>query len=291
MSELLKHKHFTGIWIVMVLILLVSCRHELKNEGIVLAKAGDNYLYEEDVKGLVPPGTHGRDSVRLIKSYIRKWVETQLMVAQAKKNLPEEQLDFEKQLEDYRNSLIIYKYETELVKQKLDTVVSADEIVNYYKSHLNDFELKENIVKVLYAILPHSEEGADEAKYLKKVFHYPDSLLMDSLDSIGTALNIPFSVDTSRWIRFNDLIKNIPLETYNQELYLKNHRFVELADDRSIYLLKFVNFKIKDETSPLDFEKRYIVSIIINKRKNNLLKKLHQNIIDDAVKEKQFEIY
>ncbi len=291
MSERLKHKLFTGIWIVMALIALVSCRHELKNEGIVLAKVGDHYLLEEDVKGMLPEGTTGHDSIQMIKSYIRKWVETQLMVDQAKKNLPEEQLNFEKQLNDYRNSLIIYKYETRLVKQKLDTVVSDEEIRHYYKNHLNDFELKENIVKVIYIILPHSEEESNEAKKLKKIFRHPDSLLFDSIESIGMRLSVPYCIDTNSWIRFNDLIENIPIETYNQELYLKNHRFIDITDDRYLYLLKFVNFKIKDEVSPLDFEKRHIKSILINKRKNNLLRKLRQDVLNKGIKENKFEIY
>jgi len=268
-----------------------GCRRELKNEGIVLARVENTYLYEDNIKGLIPRDTGTHDSIQMVKDYIRKWIQTQLMVEQAKKNLPEEKLDFEKQLEDYRNSLIIYQYETELVKQKLDTVISHYEIGQYYQSHLNDFELKENIVKVAYAILSNSDEGEYEAKLLTRIFHLSDSLLLDSLDYFGYNFGINYSTDTNNWIRFNDLLKKVPLETYNQALYLKNHRFVNLKDDRYIYLLKFINFKIKDETSPLGFEVEYIKSIILNKRKTVLLKKLRKDIMDEAVEKKSFEIY
>ncbi len=269
-----------------------SCnRNFIEKEGIVLAKVGDNYLYEDDVKGLVPPGTSVYDSIRMVKSYIRKWVETRLIVEQALKNLPEEKLNFDKQLEEYKNSLIIFQYETELVKQKLDTVVDEKEIEAYYHSHLNDFELKENIVKAVYAVLPNSDEGEDEAKYLMKILKMPDSLMLDSLEYFASNINIHYSTDTNKWMRFNDLLKIFPIETYNQELYLKNHRIINIKDDKNIYLIKFVNFKIKDEISPLDFEKNYIKSIIINKRKNALLKKMKNDVIEKGIKEKLFTIY
>jgi hypothetical protein len=263
----------------------------MEKEGIVLAQVGNRYLYEDDIKGLVPPGTSVYDSIRMVKSYIRKWVETRLIVEQALKNLPEEKLNFDKQLEEYKNSLIIFQYETELVKQKLDTVVDDKEIEAYYKNHLNDFELKENIVKAVYAVLPNSTEGEDEAKHFKKILELPDSLMIDSLEFYASNLDIHYSADTSNWIRFNDLLKKFPIETYNQELFLKNHRIINIKDDKNIYLIKFVNFKIKDETSPLDFEKNYIKSIIINKRKNLLLKKMKNDIIEKGIKEKLFVIY
>ncbi len=280
------------LFFIAVVPVFLSCnRNLIEKEGIVLAQVGNSYLYEDDLKGLVPPGTSVYDSIRMVKSYIRKWVETRLIVEQAIKNLPEEKLNFDKQLEEYKNSLIIFQYETELVKQKLDTVVSESEIEAYYKSHLNDFELKENIVKAVYAVLPNSAEGEDEAKHFKKILKLPDSLMLDSLEFYASNLDIPYSADTGNWIRFNDLLKKFPIETYNQELYLKNHRLINIKDEKNIYLIKFVNFKIKDETSPLDFEKDHIKSIIINKRKNALLKKMKNDILEKGIKEKLFVIY
>ena len=105
-------------------------------------RAPDEYLYESDIVGLVPENTSIHDSIVLVRNYINNWVQTQLMVQQAKKNLVIQQLDLDKQLENYRNSLIIYHYETELIRQKLDTVVSEQQVETYYNSHLGDFELK-----------------------------------------------------------------------------------------------------------------------------------------------------
>ena len=90
--------------------------------------------------------------------------------------------------------MIIFQYETELVKQKLGTVVDDKEIEAYYKNHLNDFELKENIVKAVYAVLPNSTEGEDEAKHFKKILELPDSLMIDSLEFYASNLDIHYSI-------------------------------------------------------------------------------------------------
>lgn len=284
---------FPALTLGLLLFTLASCHHSTKNKNDVpLARVEGKYLYESDLMGIFPKGISRKDSLVLAHNYIDKWVHTQLLLQQAEKNLPEDKLKFEKQLEEYRNSLITYQYENEYVKQHIDTTVSDKEIENYYQNHLKDFELKENIVKVIYVIINKKTKDARklERDYYK-IFRLPDSVLLDSLERFAPTRSINYSTDTNTWISFNDVVKVFPIETYNQELYLKNHRFISLKDENKVYLIKFVNFKIKDENSPLELESRFIRSIIINQRKKLLMKKLQKDIFEDANKQKLFEIY
>jgi len=271
------------------LFLLGSCISTLDNDrGNELARVDNKYLYESDVVGLVPPGTAARDSIALVRSYVDSWVRTQLMLRQAEKNIAIQHLDLEKQLEDYRNSLIIYHYETELVRQELDTVVSEEEVSNYYTDHLKDFALKENIAKLYYLILDKDSESTD---MVKDLYQLPDSVLFDSLEMFGKEYAQAFWLDTATWVYFNDLIETIPIETYNQELFLRGNRKVELSDDDFTYLLTFVDFRIQDDNSPLELEQDNIRKIIINKRKMKLIKKVRMNIYQKANEQNEFEIY
>ncbi|MBE0649301.1 MAG: hypothetical protein IH595_00535 [Bacteroidales bacterium] len=269
-----------------------SCKRHGTKDNIPLAKVGDKYLYESDLEGLIPKDTKPNDSILISRSYINKWVQTQLLLQEAENNLPPDKLDFEKQLEEYRNSLIIYHYETEYVNQHLDTVVTDNDIKDYYQSHLKDFQLKQNIVKVIYAVLSKKNDKGKRLEYnFKRIFRLPDSILLDSLDRYAPARALTFSTDTNTWIPFDEVLKVIPIETYNQELYLKNHRIIFITDADNDYLLKFVNFKIKDETSPLDLENRFIRSIILNIRKKILINNLQQEIYNQAKQQKEFEIF
>ena len=89
-----------------------------------MARVFDKYLYKADVAGVIPNGSSKQDSITLAKNYIQNWIKQQVILHKAETNLDEEKKDVEKKLEEYRNSLITYIYEKELIRQKLDTVVS-----------------------------------------------------------------------------------------------------------------------------------------------------------------------
>jgi len=268
---------------------IFACQRPLiDNEGALLARVNDEYLYDSELKGLVPEGSSPRDSMVLVKNFVNNWVKTTLMISQAEKNLTDHQLNFDKQLTDYKNSLIIFKYESEWINQNLDTAVIDSEIETYYKEHLSDFELKENIARVMYVIL---DQDSEEDLMFDEVLNLPDSLMLDSLEALCKLYANSFYLDTANWISFNRLQKIVPIETYNQELFLKENNFVKLNKGSELYLIKFVDYKIEDDISPLDFEYNDIRNIIINKRKMRLVKKMRNDIYENAILSKEFEIY
>ncbi len=137
-------------------ILLFSCKLfpvKENNKQETIARVYDKYLYKDELKNLIPKGTGANDSIEITTAYINNWVRQELLLKQAEDNLDESNRDFSKQIEQYRNSLIIYTYESELVKQKLDTVVQISEIESYYNENQNNFHLRENIVLSRYFIL------------------------------------------------------------------------------------------------------------------------------------------
>ena len=153
---------------VVSLLLLTGCDYFQKNsKEVVVAECYGKYLYESDLKGIVPEGASIMDSIQRASSFIDSWIKKQVLVHQAETNLNKEELDLKKQLEEYRNSLVIYAYESQLINQKLDTVVSEDEILDYYEQNKEDFQLRNTMVRVAYVIL---EESSDQ----KEPFPNPD---------------------------------------------------------------------------------------------------------------------
>ena len=98
------------------------------------------------------------------KLNIDKWIRKQLLLEKAELNLTPSQKDVEIQLNDYRSSLLIYKYEQEWIKQNLDTVVAENEIREYYKLYSGNFILDENILKALYVKIPVFSPNIDKVK-------------------------------------------------------------------------------------------------------------------------------
>lgn len=270
---------------------LVSCRNGEEQEqpkGKPVARVFDKYLYRSDVAQLVPEGAVPEDSARIVSNYINNWVREMLIVKKAEDNLAEEKKNVEKQLQDYRNSLITFAYEQELIRQKLDTVVNDKEIEEYYNSNKSNFELRDNIIKVRYIKVNKKAPYLDRVRKWYKSDNVKD---IQSLQSYCFQFAENFYMDDNTWLLFDDLLKEIPIETYNKELFLQNNRFVEVEDSSSFYFVNIKGFMVKNSASPLGFERVNIRNIILNKRKLELIAKMKNDLYRNAQDKKDFEIY
>ncbi len=120
---------------------LASCDYfNLRQEhDPILAEAGGCTLHLSDVKGLVPSGTVAADSVALLKQYVDGWVRKVLMAAEAEKQLDKITRDVSREVEDYRRSLLVYRYEQFCLEKELDTVVTEDDLQAFYKQDTLSF--------------------------------------------------------------------------------------------------------------------------------------------------------
>lgn len=275
--------------ILVLLIIATGCSSFFKKKTEhALARVYSDYLYESELKSIIPKGTTAKDSIEVAKRYIDNWIHQRLVIHKAEQNLTSDQMDFSQQLDNYKNSLIIYAYENELVKQKLDTLVTDEDIENYYSANQQNFLLKDNIVQFQYVKLPLKSVYV---KQFRKLLGSDDPADKTRLSRQCEQYASDYFLDDQNWLPFNDLLKQIPIKTYNQEEFLKNHRDLEYQDSAYIYLVRFKDFKIKESISPLSFERKRIWNIILNKRKIDLIKKMREDIFEQAQKNNDFEIY
>jgi hypothetical protein len=273
----------------LLLILFTGCNSGFfqTGEDQMLARVYDTYLYRSDIPQIVPEGTSPKDSIMIVKNFINKWIEEQLLIHAAEKSLTADQKNFKDQLENYRNSLLIYTYESHLIQNNLDTIVREDEIYRYYEENKKNFELKENIIKVHFVIL---KDPPRKNNPLKRLLLSNDPADTEELETYcrKNAFNYYLEDD---WITFSELLKTIPIETYNQTIYLQNNKYVEFNDSSFYYFIRFLDFKIEESVSPLNFEKENIRKIIINKRKAQLIDKKRKDMLQQAMNTNGFEIF
>lgn len=280
------------LWGTLALFLAASCNpSETLNQsekGKLVARVFDYKLFDTDLNEVIPNGIAADDSARRAENYINAWVKEKLLVHKAETNLGNAQKNVDKQLADYRNSLIIYAYEKELVRQKLDTVVADELIQKYYDEHPNDFELKDNIIKVLYVKV---DKKAPNITKLKSLIQSVKPQDRSDLGIYCKQFGQNYFLDDEVWLLFDDLLKEVPIETYNKELFLQNNRFVELADSSSLYFVNIKGFMTRNSHSPLAFEKENIRNIILNQRKREMIERMHTDLYKEAMVNKDIEIY
>lgn len=275
---------------VIVLLGLASCENTENNKGEVVAQVYEAYLYKSDLEAVTYNGMTKYDSMIRVNAFVNTWVRKQILLNQAKRNLDLKKLDFSKQLDDYLNSLITFTYETEIINQNLDTVVSDSEIERYYDEHKYDFELHHNIVKTAFVAIP-SDFNPQVIKMFSKVMSRTDTLLIDSLSAMVERHAVMNYLDVDNWIAFDDILNRVPIEVYNQEAFLKKNKFVSFEHESMVYLVRFCDYLVKESTSPIEIVRNRIRSIILNKRRNEMLRKMNDDLYEKAVREKAIKIY
>jgi len=245
-------------------------------------------LFLSDIQHIFPKGVTKEDSTSLAKAYITTWVKTQLLVNKAELNLPQDQLDIDQQLEAYKSSLLIYKYEEQMLKDKLDTVVSNAETEEYFNQNASNFVLDNNIVKALFIKVPKNAPNIDN---VKKWYKSDQREEIKKLDSYCYNYAAKFDYFKDSWVSFDIIKTELPKTIENEDEFLRTNRYIEQSDSSCLYFVYIKEKILKGSISPLVYINFKIKDIIINKRKVKFLTDLESKIYNDAQDHSNFNIY
>lgn len=284
-----SYRYITLAGFALLFLMLASCqRNSTTGSGEVLVRVYDRYLYASDLEGVIPPGASARDSLTAVRNYIQNWVDKELIVKKAEKNLPEDLQDFSDRIEEYRNSLIIFEYEKMLVRQDLDTNISEEAIMEYYEREKGNFLLQHDILDLQYLVL-HPDSPA-----IRKFRQYIQTEVPEEKDSLAlysSKYASGFSIIDDHWISLKDLYHLLPIESYSYREFNLDRRYLEVQDSAFIYMIYIRDFKPADSMPPIHFVEENIKKIILNKRKKDLIKNMRQSVLQDAIEHNQVEIF
>jgi len=278
-----------GVLYIFLVLVLFGCGEADPNAGrIKLAQVGEKFLFMDELIDEVPFGLSKEDSASFVDQFVEKWTKEEAILQRAKHELPEDALNVEKQLKDYERSLILYAYEKELIKQQLDTVVSAKEIQDYYQKNQENFKLQDYIVKVFYL-----KAGLDAPKLdeVRKWYKLSKEENVESLLSYAPVHAVNYYYNEENWVYFDDVLKVIPLTDINKPSFIRNKRKITFQEGEFVYFLNIMDYKLKDAVSPLSLESEKIKSIILNIRANELKKKIREELHNEAKRSQSIKTF
>lgn len=284
---------YYAVWIAIATLSLAiqSCNSIWKQEEPKerLARVGDAYLYREDVADLLGEGVSAQDSASIITNFINNWATKQLLLSKAKINLPENQLaDFEQLISNYRTDLYTRAYKEALVLQSEDTTISRSQLQQFYDAEKENFRLREKLVKLRFVELPLQFLQRQEITQKLRRFNDGDIAYLDSIGVHFVKLNFNDSI----WIPASQVIQEIPPLNYdNEDRYLKKSQFFELEDSLGVYLAMVTDILGVNDIAPLSYIEPTIRQVLLNRRKLDYIRKLETEIIDEATRENEFEVY
>jgi hypothetical protein len=285
-------KGITKILLAFASVFLVASCSNLKEQSderlAFVAKAGDEELSREELnENLISTGS-SKDSNGMAGQMIERWAIESLFYQEALRKLNVEEMSVDKAVENYRKSLINYIYQTKIIEANLDTNVSRKEIEIYYDENKANFFLKDDIVKVNYYKIPLKSQALDK---MKKLFYATGEKEKEQLRNYSVQYAENFFANDSTWLYLEDMKKEIPKLREQTYLNLYPGKVVELTDELFYYFLRIRDVRSKNGLSPINFERQNIKSLIINRRKIQLIQKYKLQLLENARAERKFSVY
>ena len=282
-------KQFNQLLALSFLVLVACNLKPVDKEVSPLARVNDVFLFETDIDFSFVQGQTKSDSIIYIQNIINNWATTQLLIEGANLNLTKDtQTEFEQLVQQYKSDLYTSAYVEALVNNNLDASITKYELDDVYSSNKQLFVLKEDLLKMRYLNVNTSLSNLEEVKKRFKRFNKEDKT---RLDSISIQFN-SFYLKDSIWIKSEQAISKIkPLQLGFNKVLLKKPNFIQLKDSLGLYLMQINEVLERGNQAPLNYVLPTLKQIIINNRKLKLIKQLKSDIVNDAIKNKKFEIY
>jgi len=259
-----------------------------RTDDTPVAKVYDEYLYLSELEEVVPRGLSLEDSILVVKDHIDKWIRNRLLLYQAEQHLSLEDKYIERQIEDYRTSLLIFKYEQSYIAEKLDTLISDQEIKEYYTSYSSNFVLNNNLLKGFFIKLPRTAPQSWNARRWCKSSDPEDFKLLEQYCFEHATEYDYFEED---WTRFDQVLPKLPRIYMSPQNLLRGRQYYEAWDSTHYYFLKISDYELEGSITPMEIVAEDIRSILLNKRKIQLIQELEANIYNDALNRGNFAVY
>ena len=270
--------------IVLGLILWGACSETDQTEGAV-ARVNEKYLYEEELKEVMPGGLSREDSILFRNNYIKNWATKELLLEKARINVSDEDNKIRKLVENYEQELLIDRYRQALLSQELDTIITDHDLNEYYEMNKNVYKLNEEILQLRFM---HFSGDLNDKSEVIKMFRSESEeddqmLLQRELEFYSLSLN------DSIWVRKAVVEGRIPF--LKEESGLKKDQFVQKEDSLGVYLVAVKDVLRRNDVAPKSYVLPTIRKMILHNRKLELMNEIEKTLVIDAIDNKQFEQY
>lgn len=274
------------IFILLFSFISIGCSNlSNNNSNDLIARAGENFLYKNDLPEFFPED----DSLRVFMSFVESWAKEKVLydlslvnLSQSKKN------EIDELVNNYKVDLYINSYKDLIINSRIDSIVSFTEVDSFYSLNNKNFKLNENLLKYRYVKVPNDNINLDRIRRYIVRMNNEDRLFLDSLNFQFADLKLSDSI----WFTERDVISSIEfINLQNKSNYLIKNKLFTVEDSQYINFF-IVKDKLKSgNIPPISYLYERIKSTIINQRKLKLLQSLNKEILNDALKSKKYEIF
>lgn len=266
--------------LLIVLLLLLLCSSCHRHEDKVMAQVYYHKLYESEVLKNMPTGLSPADSIALVNDFIDNWVREQLILHEAEKRLSPREKNFDRQLEEYRNNLLINTYFNKIISDTANMNITDEDLEAFMRSFDKRYTIEKEIVKVNYVKLPKKSPLVEVVKGIL----FDKERRVEEKEPLMVLLgdSIEYLLDDDAWLYLDDIQNEVSFDFTQEEV--AQHKCIEKEIGDYRYLLVILDYKNQRSVSETNEEKAAARMMLLNQRKQQVIKQHVDQLYEKALK-------
>lgn len=251
-----------------------GCRQmpPMPDDSVRLARVGRTELYSSEVTGLVPQNLSAEDSVKFVASYVDRWIVKQLKVQEAESMFSASAWDIEKQVEEYRQSLLIRKIEQYYLDNEM-TEVTDSEIEEYYNEHKSDFRLDRMVVKG--TVVSFGDKFRQKERLVETMKSDRPAARQEFRD-MCIKNNFPLH-ELTEWTDFGEFLALLPtVRSENYDALASKSGIQRMTADGVQYCFEITAVLNKGDIQPLELSRETVKRILETQQRGEIIRN-HEN--------------
>ena len=264
------------------LLLCVSCR---RNADPVVAQVYQYKLYTSEVQEGMPSGLSQDDSLALVRDFIDNWVKEKLLLHEAERHLSPREKNFDHEMTDYRNSLMIQRYLDKIwLKDTVDNAVTDREILDFARSLDDRYTVEKEIVRVNYVKMP---TRSDKLPQVRDVL-FDEDRRANQKETLVAMLgdSIEYLLDDDEWLYLDDLQNEVAFQIDMQKFGGRNRvlQIEKEVGENSVFLV-ILDYRSQRSVNETKEERASAGMLLMNQRRTQFVNQYVQELYDRALKE------
>jgi hypothetical protein len=265
-----------------VVLLCSSCR---RNTDPVVAQVYQYKLYTSEVQAGMPSGLSQEDSLALVRDFIDNWVKEKLVLHEAERRLSPKEKNFDREMTEYRNSLLMQKYLDKIwLKDMADNAISDQEIVDFARSLDDRYTVEKEIVRVNYVKMPTRSNLLPKVREML----FDEGQRLEQKDVLVAMLgdSIEYLLDDDEWLYLDDLQNEVSFQIDVQKIGGRGSAMqIEKEVGENTVLLVILDYRSQRSVNETKEERAAASMLLTNQRRTQFINQYVQELYDKALKE------
>ena len=267
---------------IILCLLLAVCAACRRNADPVVAQVYQYKLYASEVRQGMPVGLSQEDSLTLVRDFIDTWVKEKLVLHEAEKKLSPREKNFDKEMMDYRNSLLINRYYDKLwQRDTANNHVTDREISDFARTLDSRYTVDKEIVRVNYVKLPSRSALVEPVKSLL----FDEHRRVEEKETLVAMLgdSIEYLLDDEAWLYLDDLQNEVAFEI-DPSAKGDARRIEKEVGDQKV-LLVILDYRSQRSVNETKEERAAAGMLLMNQRRTEFINQYVQDLYDKALKD------